>query len=100
MLRNIDSNGYPRDDVGVMPVGEVLSYRLPDPLALHGEQTRLLLPNLIIAGAPRCATTSLFRWLAAHPDVVVSHTKETRYLIDQGYPLFNKACNFHSLGLE
>jgi hypothetical protein len=32
--------------------------------------------------------------------VVVSHIKETRYLVDQGYPLFNKVCNFQSSGLE
>jgi hypothetical protein len=73
---------------------------LRDPDALHGQQVRLLLPNLVIAGAPRCGTTSLFNWLAAHPQVMVSHIKETRYLVDHGYPLFNKACNFHSSGLE
>ena len=27
------------------------------------------LPNLIIAGVPKAGTSSLFRWLASHPEV-------------------------------
>ena len=42
------------------------------------------LPNLVIAGAPRCGTTSLFSWLAAHPEVGGSVVKETFYLMDPG----------------
>lgn len=87
--------------LGSVPASTIRSpSQLPTPVALREKQVRLLLPNLVIAGAPRCGTTSLFRWLAAHPHVVVSHIKETRYLVDQGYPLFNKACNFYSSGLE
>ena len=39
-------------------------------------------PNLVIAGAPRCGTSSLFRWLADHPNVCTSAATETRYLLD------------------
>ncbi len=40
------------------------------------------LPNLVIAGAPRCGTTSLFSWFCAHPEVGRSVVKETFYLMD------------------
>ena len=58
------------------------------------------LPNVVIAGAPRCGTTSLFRWAAAHPEVSASRIKETRYLIDKGYSLYNPRHNFAAHGLE
>jgi hypothetical protein len=38
-----------------------------------------LAPNVIIAGVPRCGTTSLFRYLAAHPDVCPSAIKEINF---------------------
>lgn len=41
-----------------------------------------LLPNLIIAGAPKAGTSSLFRWLADHPDALGSSEKETYYFVD------------------
>ncbi len=59
----------------------------------------MTLPNVVIAGAPRCGTTSLFRWLSSHPDVLSSPTKETRYLVDPGYPLFNAKSHFLDGGL-
>jgi uncharacterized short protein YbdD (DUF466 family) len=37
------------------------------------------LPNLIIAGVAKGGTTSLFRYLAQHPDICASSTKELRY---------------------
>jgi hypothetical protein len=37
------------------------------------------LPNLIIAGVPKAGTTSLFNYLAQHPDICPSEFKETRY---------------------
>ena len=40
-------------------------------------------PNLIIAGAPKCGTSSLFFWLGAHPEVCASKTKETYFLADK-----------------
>jgi hypothetical protein len=37
------------------------------------------LPNLLIAGVAKAGTTSLFRYLAQHPDVCPSDVKELRY---------------------
>jgi hypothetical protein len=56
-------------------------------------------PNVVVAGAPRCGTTSLFKWAAAHPQISTPRTKETRYLNDAGYPLFNPQHNFLAQGL-
>ena len=57
------------------------------------------LPNLIIAGAPKCGTTSLFDYLDAHPQVCASSVKETQYLTDPGYPLYRSECNVATGGL-
>jgi len=40
-------------------------------------------PNLFIIGAPKSGTTSLFRWLADHPQVCASHPKETWFFADK-----------------
>ena len=45
---------------------------------------RRLLPNLVIAGAPKCGTSSVHRWLAQHPDAAGSEPKETGYFCDPG----------------
>jgi hypothetical protein len=37
------------------------------------------LPNLIIAGVTKAGTTSLFNYLAQHPEICPSDVKETRY---------------------
>lgn len=37
-------------------------------------------PNLFIVGAPRCGTTSLYHYLASHPDVAMSTQKEPNFL--------------------
>lgn len=42
---------------------------------------------LIIAGQPKAGTTSLFDWMAQHPDVCGSTLKETRFFLDPSYPL-------------
>lgn len=42
---------------------------------------------LIIAGQPKAGTTSLFDWLAQHPDICASSVKETRFFLDNDYPL-------------
>lgn len=42
---------------------------------------------LIIVGQPKAGTTSLFDWMAQHPDVCPSNVKETRFFIDADYPL-------------
>lgn len=64
-----------------------------------GQQAQMPLPNLVIAGAPKSGTTSLFKWLAAHPSVVTSKAKETYYLIDPNYPLFNRDSNYLTGGV-
>jgi len=56
-------------------------------------------PNVIIAGAPKCGTSSLFSWLSEHPEVCVSSRKETRYFMDPGHPLFDPEANFSNAGL-
>lgn len=38
-----------------------------------------MLPNFFILGAPKCGTSSLVRWLEAHPQVFVSPIKEPHY---------------------
>jgi hypothetical protein len=59
----------------------------------------LTLPNLVIAGAPKCGTSSLYRWLADHPQACGSRVKETFYLMDEGHPLLRAGSNFHARGL-
>lgn len=46
-----------------------------------------MLPNLVIAGAPKCGTSSLHRWLDDHPAACGSRPKELFYLMDEGHPL-------------
>ena len=58
------------------------------------------LPNLVIVGAPKSGTTSLYRWLQAHPSVVTSRVKETYYLVDAEYTLFNADSNYLTGGIE
>jgi len=42
---------------------------------------------LIIGGAPKAGTTSLYKYLFDHPDVCASSIKETRFFLDQAYPV-------------
>ena len=60
----------------------------------------MTLPNLIIGGAPKCGTSSLFSWLADHPQVCGSSVKEPFFLMDKGNPMLRKECNVHSHGLD
>ncbi len=60
----------------------------------------MILPNVIIAGAPKCGSTSLFVYLSHHPEVCASNTKETRYMIDKGYPLYHDENNYQENGLD
>lgn len=53
-----------------------------------------LFPNLIVGGAPKCGTSSLYFWLAAHPDVYGSPKKETFFYADK-VNRFNKEANVH-----
>lgn len=58
-----------------------------------------MIPNLFIIGAPKCGTSSLFNWLAQHPEIVGSTVKEPFYLIDRGHP-FTRRPNVHDDGLN
>lgn len=55
------------------------------------------LPNLLIAGAPKCGTSSIFTWLIAHPEVCGSQPKETFYLMNSDSPLCNSNL-FYDIG--
>lgn len=59
-----------------------------------------MLPNLIIIGAPKAGTSSLFQWLADHPEVCGSKEKETYYFVDPGTHMYRKARNFSAGGLK
>lgn len=56
------------------------------------------LPNAVIVGAPRCGSTSLFKWLSAHPEVCGSNFKETYFLMDPGATV-PPGPRFHQEGL-
>ena len=62
-------------------------------------QNEPIYPNLVIAGAPKCGTSSLFFWLAAHPEVCGSRKKETYFLADS-VSRHNEGLNFIENGLE
>jgi hypothetical protein len=48
---------------------------------LSGPGTGTVLPNFFVIGAPRSGTTSLYEYLAAHPDVFMSTVKEPDFFI-------------------
>lgn len=43
----------------------------------------MTLPNMLIAGAPRCGTTSIYRGLAIHPDIFFPEKKELWFFYNQ-----------------
>ena len=48
------------------------------------------IPYLIIGGTTKAATTSVFNYLSAHPQVAKSKYKEMRFFLDDDYPLEKK----------
>ena len=56
-------------------------------------------PNIILAGAPKCGTTSVFDYLNGHPEICASSVKETYYLMDEDYSLAGEY-NIHEHGLK
>lgn len=58
----------------------------------HGKANGML--DFAIVGVARSGTTSLFRWLAAHPETQGSDPKETHYFVDRGNPFFKPSANF------
>lgn len=63
------------------------------------EAPPLLLPNVVIAGAPKSGTSSVFYWLQQHPQVLASVKKETQFLMDRDSSTFRPALNYHDHGL-
>jgi hypothetical protein len=61
-------------------------------------ETDGMLPSLFIAGAPKSGTSSVFRWLADHPQAHGSAPKETCFFADQDSHVFLPDFN-SSLGL-
>jgi len=59
---------------------ETTAHDRPEPSAASETHVAgLRLPNLLIAGVTKAGTTSLFNYLAAHPDVCPSSVKEPGY---------------------
>jgi hypothetical protein len=54
----------------------------------------------MLAGPPKCGTSSLFGWLADHPEVAVPAVKETFYFVDRDSPFFKLDANVHLHGVE
>lgn len=47
-------------------------------------------PNLIIAGAPKCGSTTLYRYLSKHPNIEFPSIKEPGFLIAEFYKSLSK----------
>jgi hypothetical protein len=60
----------------------------------------MILPNTIIAGAPKSGSSSLYWWLSAHPEVCASMTKETHFFDDSIHQRFNANANVHEHDLS
>jgi hypothetical protein len=58
-----------------------------------------MLPNFVLAGAPRCGTTSFFAWLADHSEVCGARVKETGFFLDPDDPDFRHDLNYRDHGL-
>lgn len=61
--------------------------------------SNLIYPKFIIGGAPKCGTSSLYFWLAAHPEMVGSPVKEPFFFADK-INKFNKGLNCIEHSLE
>ncbi|MGJ3230764.1 MAG: sulfotransferase family protein [Oceanicaulis sp.] len=48
-----------------------------------------VVPTAVIVGFPKCGTSSLFDWLASHPDIGGSTPKETYFFVDPGTHMYN-----------
>lgn len=58
-----------------------------------------IFPNLIIAGAPKSGSTSLFDWLSVHPQICASLKKELVYFMDDGFLLDSATPSYRESGL-
>ena len=59
----------------------------------------MALPNLIVAGAPKCGTSFLFQWIADHPEAEGARIKEICSFNDPSSHVFNSERNFALTGL-
>lgn len=57
------------------------------------------LPDIIVGGAPKSGTSSVYFWLAAHPEICASPVKETFFFADE-VSRFNRNCNVMDHSLE
>jgi len=55
---------------------------------------------LLLGGAPKCGTSSLFNHLAEYDGINPSDPKETFYFLDDDHPLLRKNTNIHLHGVE
>lgn len=62
-----------------VPGGNRLSYRAAR-LGRRATASSRVLPDFVIAGAARCGTTSLYRYLVDHPLVVAAQIKEVHFV--------------------
>ena len=58
------------------------------------------LPTFLVIGAGKCGTTSLHHYLATHPEIQMSRTKELRFFQDRGDPSVYDAPPDPLLGAE
>lgn len=56
-------------------------------------------PDLVIAGAPKCGTTSFYDWLTDHPEVAGAG-KDSYFLADPGVVLGDETRRIHQFGLS
>ncbi|MEB2334464.1 MAG: sulfotransferase [Anaerolineaceae bacterium] len=62
----------------------------PDQLPTAASPSWRTRPYLIIGGTTKAATTALFTYVGAHPEVCISSMKETRFFLDRDYSLKSK----------
>lgn len=65
---------------------------------MNQEQSIEHRPFVIIAGTSKAGTTSVYNYLAAHSDVNAALAKETRFFLDESYPL-SSSKRFHDGGI-
>lgn len=58
------------------------------------------LPNLLVTGFYKCGTSSLFKYLGAHPDIQPTKVKETYFLIDDDSLFRQEWGTIHDLGID
>src|SRR6202044_1854761 len=57
----------------------------------------MIKPNFFILGAPKCGTTSLAAWLAGHPEIYLSPTKEPHFFNTDHRRLTNSLESYEQL---